>query len=176
MSKTKKTESPHYELLYIISNKFTEDEISPIIEKVKAILTDNGGTITLAEEWGKKHLAYPISGFSYGYYTLVEFDLLGINLAKIDRSLRMMSEILRHQIVRKDERVETKPAKAAAEASKNAEVEKPVAKEEKVAEAKEDEKGDAKEVAKEKPKAKEKTTMKELDEKLDKILDSSDLL
>ena len=54
MAKNKKSVTPHYELLYIISNKFTEEEIKPIIEKVSKVITDNKGEITYTEDWGKK--------------------------------------------------------------------------------------------------------------------------
>ena len=101
MSKTKSSKIPHYELLYLISNQFTEEEVKPIAEKINKIISDNGGNITLAEDWGKRRLSYPINNFYHGYYGLVEFDLAGEQLAKVDRFLRMSSDILRHQIVSK---------------------------------------------------------------------------
>ena len=99
MAKSKKVETPHYELLYIISNKYSEDELKPIIQKVGRIIKDNGGNITKTEEWGKKRLAYPIKHFNYGYYNLVEFDIKGDKTGKINRTLQMAREILRHQTV-----------------------------------------------------------------------------
>lgn len=159
MSKVKSSEIPHYELLYLISNKFSEDELAPIAEKISSAIKNNGGNITYSEEWGKKRLAYPIAGFRHGYYNLVEFDLTGENLEKVDRVIRMMSEILRHQVVKK--RVKTKEEierdKKIAEkiAAKNIESDKE---------------------QKEKEKDKDKVDLKDLDEKLDKILDTGDLL
>jgi small subunit ribosomal protein S6 len=159
MSKTKLSGIPHYELLYIVPNKFTEDELKPIIEKIGKIISDKGGKITLTEEWGKKRLAYPVKNFSYAYYILVEFDLEGDKLAKIDKDLRMMSEIMRHQIV-------AKKLKTEEEIKKEKEIsEKIVAKQVKK------EKTEV-----EKEKKKEKIDMEELDEKLDKILETDDLL
>ena len=99
MSKTKSDKIPHYELLYLISNKFSEDEVKPIVAKVNSLITDNRGKITLSEDLGKKRLAYPIKGFRYGYYNLAEFDLVGERVIKVDRGLRLMNEILRQQIV-----------------------------------------------------------------------------
>ncbi|NCQ16330.1 30S ribosomal protein S6 [Candidatus Falkowbacteria bacterium] len=161
MSKAKSGEQPHYELLYLISNKFSEDEVKPIMEKVNALVTANGGEISLSEELGKKRLAYPIKGFRFGYYNLVEFDMMGENLAKLDRALRLMNEILRQQIVVKVLRTAQQIArdKKIAEkiAAKNVAAEKT-----------------AKEKVKER--AKEKVDLKDLDEKLDKILETDDLL
>lgn len=160
MSKVKKIEIPHYELLYIISNKYTEDEIKPIIEKVKKIINNRGGKITLTDEWGKKRLAYPIKNFGYAYYVLVEFDLEGKKLKDIDWDLRMMNEVMRHQIV-------IKKIKTEEEIKKEEEISKKIA-DKKVEKEKVEEKVEEKK--------KEKVDLDELDEKLDKILDTDDLL
>lgn len=161
MAKTKKTDTPHYEMLFIISNKFSEDEVKPIVEKINALVVANEGAVTYSEDWGKKKLAYPIKGFTYGYYNYVEFDLAGANLAKVERNIRMMSEILRHQIIRREVRTIDMPAKVERPEVKD-EKEKPVTKivEEKII----------------KKSVKEKTDFKDLDEKLDKILETNDLL
>ena len=157
MAKNKTSEIPHYELLYIISNKYSENELAPIIDKVRKIINNQEGNITFSEEWGKKRLAYPIKHFRYGYYNLVEFDLAGEKLAKVDQMLRLANEILRHQIVNKKQKT-----------VKAIEKEKKIA--EKIAVKKE------KEIKKEKIKDKEKVELKDLDEKLDKILETDDLL
>ncbi|MFH1254903.1 MAG: 30S ribosomal protein S6 [bacterium] len=160
MSKTKSGEIPHYELLYLISNKFSEDEVKPIVEKVNSFISGNNGKITLSEDLGKKKLAYPIKSFRYGYYNLAEFDMDGENLINVDRSLRMMNEILRHQIVIKTVKTEKQIAQ-----------DKKIA--EKIAARSVKEEKEAKEKIKEADK--EKVNLKELDEKLDKILETNDL-
>lgn len=153
MSKTKSSDNPRYEALYIISNKFSENEVKPIAEKVNRLVTDNEGKISHEENWGKKRLAYPIKSYGYGYYNLLEFELPGGNLAKVERSLKLMSEVLRHQIVRK-EREWSKPVREFKEDKAKIKV--------------------PKEEKSERPMT--KTDLADLDEKLDKILDTNDLL
>jgi len=161
MSKTKSDQIPHYELLYLISNKFSEDEIKPIEEKVKNLIESNQGKITLAEELGKKKLAYPVKGFRYGYYNLVEFDLPGANLAIVDRALRLMNDVLRRQIV-------TKTIKTREQIEEDRRIA------EKIAARSVAEEKSAKEKVKETDK--DKVDLKDLDEKLDKILETDNLL
>ena len=161
MSKVKSGETPHYELLYIISNKFSEDEIKPIVEKINSLVASNQGKITLDENLGKKRLSYPIKGFRYGYYLLVEFDMAGENLINVDRALRMMNEVLRHQII-------TKTVKTAEQITQD----KKIA--EKIAARNIKEEKEVKEKIKETDK--DKVDLKDLDEKLDKILETDDLL
>ncbi|MFH1661595.1 MAG: 30S ribosomal protein S6 [Candidatus Falkowbacteria bacterium] len=162
MARNKTTENFYYELLYIISNKYSENEIKPIIEKVEKIIKKNDGSITLSEEWGKKRLAYPIKHFYHGYYILVEFDLEGEKLKNLDKLLRMSSEILRYQIIKKKQK--TKEA-----------IEKDEKIAEKIAEKKKDEEKKEDDEKKEN-KEKKKVDLKDLDEKLDKILESDNLL
>ena len=161
MSKTKSSGIPHYELLYLISNKFSEEEIKPIGARVNAAITDGGGKITLSRELGKKRLAYPIKGFNLGYYNLTEFDLTGEKLASFDRFLRLMSEVLRHQII-------VKPAVTAEQLDQDRKIA------EKIAARGSKQEQQAKE--KVKARSKDKVDLKELDEKLDKILETDDLL
>jgi len=163
MSRTKSSETPHYELLYIIPNRFTEDEVGPIREKVIKIIEKSGGAITYQEEWGKKKLAYKIKDSAFGYYYLAEFDLSGPELEKINKDLRMDRDILRYQIVSK----RVKSAEEIKEEKKRSE--QRIKEEEKKEEV-------AIEMEKEKEKAKGKMDLKDLDEKLDKILDTDDLL
>ncbi|MDD4332584.1 MAG: 30S ribosomal protein S6 [Patescibacteria group bacterium] len=163
MTEEKKLE--HYEMLYIIPNKFTDEEAIKVGDKVKTIITDNGGVITLFANWGKKKLAYQIKKFNHGYYQLVEFDVAPMNLAKINKVLRMASDVLRHQIIKKEIKTEEELAR-----------DKKIA--EKIA-AKSMEKKELDEKIEEKKiedKKKKKMDLKDLDEKLDKILDTDDLI
>jgi small subunit ribosomal protein S6 len=169
MSKTKKSGPANYEILFVVSNRFTEDEAKVCIAKVEKIITDNDGTIVSSTYWGKKKLAYPIKHETYGYYQLIEFDLEGKNLSKLDEKLRLDSEILRFMVT-------TRLVKS----------EKQIAKEEKIkakidskktAMAKEKaEKASEAEVKKPKKATKEKVNMENLDEKLEGILNAKDLI
>lgn len=104
MAKNKSNEKVHYELLYIIPNKFTEEESKKVDEKIKNNIIKKEGEITYTEQWGNKKLAYPVKHFSHGYYNLVEFDLPGESLNELNKELNISEDILRHQIVKKKKR------------------------------------------------------------------------
>lgn len=182
MSKTKKTSSPFYELLYIISNKFTEDEAKEINEKVEGIITANGAVVTFREDWGKKKLAYPISNFNYGYYRYIEFDATTEKIAKIERTIKLSSDVLRHQLLKRAVRTADLPEKPkpifAFEPKKKedeAKATKPEAQEERKTEVKDEVvvKPKKTKVVKE---SETKVSMEELDSKLEKILETNNLL
>jgi len=174
MSKTKKSTIGHYEILFIIPNKFTEDEAKTIIAKTEKTISDNGGEISYREYWGKKKLAYEIKHNAYGYYSLCEFDLEKSALAAIDQNLRLSTEILRHQIVIKNSKSE---ADLARDKKINAKIEAKKALEEK--EVKDKSKKQSEITTKDaKPAAKKEkhSDMKELDAKLEGILSAKDLI
>lgn len=168
MAKNIKNITPHYEMLYIISNQYTEEEIKPIVEKVKEIIKGNSGEVIYEEVWGKKKFAYPIMHFNHGYYFLVEFNLPSDKLAVLNNTLKMSSEVLRYQIV-------SQVARSAAEIK--AEKEKQIAKADKeVKKKKEEMVKEELRVTTSPERPRKKVDLKDLDEKLDKILDTDDLL
>jgi len=170
MSKTKNAGTTHYEALFIIPNKFTEEEAKVLMDKVGKIITENGGAITHNEYWGKKKLAYEIKHNAYGYYGLFEFDLEGKFLAKIDQTLRLSTDVLRHQIIVKKAKTVEEIAKEKAIRVKidSKKVEEEKKKEEKVKQAS---------LSSAPAKAKDKKVdLKDLDEKLEGILNAKDLI
>jgi small subunit ribosomal protein S6 len=192
MSKVKSAEKIRYELLYIIPNKFTEDEAKAIDEKVKKMIATADGETIYVEDWGKKKMAYMIDGYSYGYYKLIEFDLEGAKLIELDNFLRLSNDVLRHQIVRAAKRTleqiaadkkKSEELAAARKSPKNGgEAEKKEKSAEKV-EGKTEEKtsglvsGEDKVQPEEERKTyKKKAELKDLDSKLDDILDTKDLI
>lgn len=90
----------HYETLIIISSKITEEELPFVIDKIFKIIKKNDGEITLDKNLGKKKLAYPIKQSRYGFYVLIEFNLLPEKLRAVEKDLRLMEEVIRHQIVK----------------------------------------------------------------------------
>lgn len=153
---------PHYELLCLISNKFSESEVEPIREMVKKLLSDQGGKITLEEYWGKRKLAYKVDGFRHGYYYLLEFDLEGPKLNEINNRLRLSKDILRHQVIVKRKRT-------AAELEEEARINAKIA-------AKRKAEADAEEKKTEPKKEDKRTSLENFDQELDKIIDAANLL
>jgi small subunit ribosomal protein S6 len=173
MSKTKNSGATHYEILFIVPNKFTEDEAKTVSSQVEKVITENEGKITFSEFWGKKKLAYEIKHNAYGYYSLFEFDLEGQNLAKIDKNLRLSTDILRHQII-------VKKAKSEKEIAHDklirVKIDSKKASEEKSKEEKSKKMATPTTTSKSKEVKETKIDLKDLDEKLEGILSAKDLI
>jgi len=88
-----------YELLYIVSSKYTDAEVGGIQKNVEAMAVKFEGKMTRQENLGKIKLAYPIQGMRHGTYILVHVELEPENLGKFEREIRLSDEVLRHQVV-----------------------------------------------------------------------------
>ncbi len=172
MSKTKPSGLIHYEMLFIVPNKFTDDEAKDIFKKVGQLITSLEGKLTLENYWGKKKFAYPIKHENYGYYGLYEFDLERSLVSEINTKLRLDNNILRFLIVKKDVKNEEQikkdqKIKEKIEDKKN-KVQEEKSKEEVIKET--NKKISSKKVTD------KKIDLKNLDEKLDDVLNIDNLL
>jgi small subunit ribosomal protein S6 len=91
-----------YELLYVLPAKYTEAEISQLSEKIKETVTSIGGAVSEVHHLGKRKLAYPINHVRHGNYVLAFFEADAAVLAKLNETLRLSADLLRHLIVERD--------------------------------------------------------------------------
>ncbi|MCM1194924.1 MAG: 30S ribosomal protein S6 [Corallococcus sp.] len=90
-----------YELLYIINNDVADELKSAVIDKLNAVVTDNGGTIDGVDKWGTRKLAYPINYKTEGYYVLVNFTAPATLPDELERVMRITDSVIRFMIVKK---------------------------------------------------------------------------
>lgn len=91
-----------YELIYIIPSKYTDAEMEGIVGKVNGVLKESGIEPTDTFQLGKRRLAYPIGHQRNGSYVLTYFEAEPKALLKVDQTLRLTGEVLRHMIVERD--------------------------------------------------------------------------
>ena len=95
--------SANYEVVYIIDPAQGEENTAALVAKFKTLVEQNG-TLAEVEEWGKRHLAYPINDLTEGYYVLMTFNAKPEFPKELDRVLRITDGIMRSLIVCKDEK------------------------------------------------------------------------
>ncbi len=89
-----------YESVVIFKANLGEEAISALLEKFKALISENG-TLENVDEWGKRHLAYPISDETEGVYVAFTFSADNQFPSEMDRQLKITDGVLRSLIVRK---------------------------------------------------------------------------
>ena len=92
-----------YELALVVNAKLEDEERAAVVEKAKGYITRYNGVITEVEEWGKKRLAYEIQHMREGfYYYFIQFEADSTCPAEVERHMRIMDNVLRYLVVRKD--------------------------------------------------------------------------
>ena len=89
-----------YELAVVVNAKIEDDARTDTNEKVKEYITRFGGTITNVDEWGKKRLAYEIQKMREGYYYFIQFESDSSCPAEVEKSVRIMENVIRFLCVR----------------------------------------------------------------------------
>ena len=92
-----------YELTVLVHPDL-EANLDTVLDKVRALVTDNGGEIIKEDNWGKKKLAYSIRREEFAVYVYFEVKLPAEALLKISNVLNITDEVLRYLLVKADEK------------------------------------------------------------------------
>ena len=97
-----------------------EVDLSKAEERVKKIITDNGGKVVNADNWGKRKLAYPIKGSEHAVYVFYTTELPGESIQKVEATLNITSEVIRFLITKIDHKALATAEKLKAEKAEQA--------------------------------------------------------
>ena len=90
-----------YESIIIINPNCTEEAIKALEEKVTGLINENG-KVESVENMGKKKLAYEIKKNTEATYMLFNFEAKPESIAELERNYRIMDDILKFIVVRKE--------------------------------------------------------------------------
>jgi small subunit ribosomal protein S6 len=88
----------HYEITLIV-HPDQSSQVDTMIEKYKEIITSGGGNIHRQEDWGRKHLAYPIKKIYKAHYLMFNVECDKDTLDKLNYNFRFNDAILRNLII-----------------------------------------------------------------------------
>lgn len=91
-----------YELVLVVNAKIEDEARVAVVDKAKAYVERFDGTITEVEDWGKKKLAYEIQHMKEGFYYFIQFEAEATCPAELEKRVRIMDNVLRYLVVRKD--------------------------------------------------------------------------
>jgi small subunit ribosomal protein S6 len=97
-----------------------EVDLSKAEEKITKIITDNGGSITATDNWGKRKLAYAIKGNDYAVYVFYTVEMPPAGVLKMESTLNITDEVIRFLITKPDLKAIAKAEKAKAEKAEQA--------------------------------------------------------
>ena len=106
----------HYEITLIV-HPDQSSQVLTMIEKYKELITSSGGIVHRNEDWGRKHLAYPINKIYKAHYLMMNIECNKDTLDKLNYNFRFNDAILRNLIISKSEAI-TEPSIMLMEADK----------------------------------------------------------
>ena len=92
-----------YETMLVLDPEMSKEQIDGLVGKLKQFLTDRGAQVIKVAEWGLNALACGIKKKKKGYYILLYLNGDAAIVAEMERSLRLMEEVLRYLTVKREE-------------------------------------------------------------------------
>ncbi|GED21312.1 30S ribosomal protein S6 [Halomonas sabkhae] len=89
----------HYEIVFMVHPDQSE-QVPAMVERYTGLVTENGGTVHRLEDWGRRHMAYPINKIHKAHYVLMNVECSGETLEEIENIFRFNDAIIRSLVVR----------------------------------------------------------------------------
>jgi len=101
-----------YETFFIIDPDLPDEVNTAVDDKVKTVVTANGGEVLTYVPWGKKKLAYPVKKRTRGLYVLMEYIGGPDLVAELERNMRLDERVLKFITVKLDDRYDPEKEEA----------------------------------------------------------------
>ncbi|WP_018404831.1 30S ribosomal protein S6 [Marinobacter gelidimuriae] len=94
----------HYEVVFMVHPDQSE-QVPAMIERYTSLITEDGGQVDRLEDWGRRHLAYPINKIHKAHYVLMNIQCSQTAMDELTHNFRFNDAIIRELILRRDEAV-----------------------------------------------------------------------
>lgn len=102
----------HYEIVFLVHPDQSE-QVPGMVERYSSLIKDGGGQVHRLEDWGRRHLAYPINKIHKAHYILMNIECTGEVLEELAHNFRFNDAIIRDLVIRQKEAItEESPIKA----------------------------------------------------------------
>ena len=89
----------HYEIVFLIHPDQSE-QVPAMVERYRAMVESDNGTVHRAEDWGRHQLAYPIQRLHKAHYYLLNIECTTGPLEEILEAFRFNDAVLRHMVIK----------------------------------------------------------------------------
>ena len=94
----------HYEIVILVHPDQSE-QVPAMIERYRAIIESDGGSVHRLEDWGRRQLAYPIAKIHKAHYVLMNIECGAKVVDDLAASFRFNDAVLRDLILARREAV-----------------------------------------------------------------------
>jgi small subunit ribosomal protein S6 len=78
------------------------EQVPAMIERYTGVITEDGGKVHRLEDWGRRHLAYPINKIHKAHYVLMNVECSQAAMDELTHNFRFNDAIIRDMILRRD--------------------------------------------------------------------------
>jgi small subunit ribosomal protein S6 len=89
-----------YETIFLLKSELTDDNVDRIKERVRGIVSREGGKVLRFTVWGKKKTLYPIAKQPRAIYVHSHYLGSAKMVAEVERNLRNLDEVTRYLSVK----------------------------------------------------------------------------
>ncbi len=93
----------YYECVFIARQDISATQVEELTEAFSKIITDQGGTVVLVENWGLRSLAYRIKKNRKGHYVMLHLDAPSNAIHEMERQMGIAENVLRQLTIKLDE-------------------------------------------------------------------------
>ena len=98
----------HYEIVFLVHPDQSE-QVPAMLERYRAIIETDGGSIHRLEDWGRRLLAYPINKVHKAHYVMINVECDQKALDELNSAFRFNDAVIRNLIMKRDDAV-TEPS------------------------------------------------------------------
>src|SRR5690606_4775988 len=111
----------HYEIVLLVHPDQSE-QVGAMVDRYRAVVEENGGTVHRQEDWGRRQLAYPIEKIHKAHYLLFNIECDAAVLDQLKNMFKFSDAVIRNLVVRMDRAVtDSSPMMREAESEEGAE-------------------------------------------------------
>ncbi len=88
----------HYEIVFLVHPNQSA-QVPAMIDRYKATIEASSGKVHRLEDWGRRHLAYPIKKMHKAHYVLMNIECDQATLAELESGFRFNDAILRSMTI-----------------------------------------------------------------------------
>jgi len=85
----------HYEIVFLVHPDQSE-QVPAMIERYCGMIKESGGAIHRQENWGRRHLEFPIKKIHKAHYVLINIECSQEALDELESTFRFNDALLRH--------------------------------------------------------------------------------
>ena len=94
----------HYEVVFMVHPDQSE-QVPGMIERYRAVIAKDGGTVHRLEDWGRRQLAYHINKIHKAHYVMMNVEATNEAMEELTTTFRYNDAVIRNLVIRRDEAV-----------------------------------------------------------------------